>query len=368
MCTGTRSRYTLVSRDPYGTDSGSTSRCTPRRSPTAAFGAVFYRPNQAWRWRGAYRPYATLASYLAPLSPGLMRTVRADCPDAILVQSYSSGRFDVLLGLARALRVPLVALHAGGSPDGYLGLALRRLTLPRADLLVASSAGERDLLVREFGVPEDRVEVILTPIDTNAYRPVERADACHRAGLDQSRRYLLYVGRLSDHDKRVGALIGAFARVAQDHEDVDLLVVGEGLDGDRLREQAGREAPGRIRFLGWVTGSEQLASLYSASECLVLPSRREGFPTVIGEAAACGTPVIGSRVGGVPELVVDGVSGWLVEPGDDDELMQRLAFVLHHPGELARMRPQTRARAEERVAPGVVGARFRDCLYRVCGP
>ena len=273
----------------------------------------------------------------------------------------------MLLGFARALRVPLVAYHAGGDPDAYVGTALRRRTLPRADLLLASSAFERERLVTVFGVPPERVRVVLTPIDTGCFRPLDRLESCLRPGLDPFRRYVLFVGRLSDREKRVGALLRAFAKVMSRSPETDLLVVGDGPDGEGLRRCAAGLAPGRVRMLGWRSGSEALAPLYNAADCLVLPSRREGFPTVVGEAMACGTPVLASRVGGVPELVEEGVTGWLVEPEDDAALAERLAHVLDRPDELFAMRPAARAVAEARVAPAVVGAQLREAFGTVLG-
>ena len=80
---------------------------------------AFYLPKMAWRWRGAYRAYATVASYLAPLSFAFFRALTRDRPDVILAQSYASGRFDLLLLVSRLLRVPLIAYHAGGRPEQY---------------------------------------------------------------------------------------------------------------------------------------------------------------------------------------------------------------------------------------------------------
>jgi glycosyltransferase involved in cell wall biosynthesis len=326
---------------------------------------AYYRSSASWRWPRAYRPYAALASWTAPLSAPLVRAVRQDRPRVLFAQSWSSGKFDVLLGLARALRVPLVAYHAGGDPDAFVGAAVRRRTLPGADLLLASSSFERDRLTSAFGVAPGRVRVVLTPVDTSAFRPTDRGEACRLAGLDPSRRYLLFVGRLSDREKRVGALIDAFARELPRADDVDLLVAGDGKDAPALRRLAASAAPGRVRFLGWASGTDALRALYNAADCLVLPSPREGFPTVVGEAAACGTPVLASRVGGVPELVVDGVTGWLFEPEDDVALAARIALVLERPDEVRALRPAARAAAEARVAPEVVGPQLREAFGAV---
>ena len=186
--------------------------------------------------------------------------------------------------------------------------------------------------------------------------------ATRLAGLDPDRRYVLFVGRLDDSVKRVSALIRSFAGLAPVHPDVDLLVAGEGPDGQGLRRLAAELAPGRVRFLGWITGAEPLAALYNSAECLVLPSRSEGFPTVVGEAMACGTPVLASSVGGVGELVVDGLTGWLFPPGDDAALGARLSFALTYPDVTARMRPAARRIAEARVSPAAVAVELRRCF------
>jgi glycosyltransferase involved in cell wall biosynthesis len=107
-----------------------------------------------------------------------------------------------------------------------------------------------------------------------------------------------------------------------------------------------------------------LAPLYNAAECLVLPSLHEGFPTVVGEAMACGTPVLASRVGGVGEMVLEGETGWLLTPGDDAQLRAGLGHVMSHPGLAAAMRPGVCRLAESRVSRSAVSAALRSCFSR----
>ncbi|MEO5579102.1 MAG: glycosyltransferase family 4 protein [Gemmatimonadaceae bacterium] len=327
---------------------------------------VFYHAPGAWRWRnGAYRTFATVASYASPLALPLFRTLRNDRPHVLFAGSYSSGRFDVLVMFASALGVPLIAFHSGGEAQRYLGKRIRRWTIPRAAAFIVSSEAERLMLMTTYSIPAERLALILTPIDTVGFRPMKRAAACRLADLDPERRYLLFVGRLVDEVKRVSAIIRVFAPLAARHLDAELLIVGDGPDGERLRKLATELAPGRVRFLGWRSGVDTLAPLYNSAECLILPSRREGFPTVVGEAMACGTPVLASRVGGIPEMVVDGETGWLVVPGDDDALAERLSFLLGQREVVKAMRPRARSMAEARVAPDSVARALATCFASV---
>ena len=90
------------------------------------------------------------------------------------MQSYSSGRFDVLLLIARVLKARFVAYHAGGRPDDYLGGWLRGLTLRRADCIIVSSRSEAEMLESRYRVSPDRLRLILTPIDTDVFHPADR--------------------------------------------------------------------------------------------------------------------------------------------------------------------------------------------------
>jgi glycosyltransferase involved in cell wall biosynthesis len=324
---------------------------------------LFYLPKHAWRWRGAYRMFATVASYLAPLSFGFLLRFWRDRPDFLFVQDYASGKFDVLSLLASLLGAPLIAYHSGSQPDWYLGSAVRRFTLPRAHRIIASGQGELEMLARRFAVPRECLSVVLTPIDTTLYAPFPRDVACGGTGLDPGRRYVLFVGRLDDEMKRISAIIRAFAVLAEKHPQAILLIVGDGSDRGMLERAARESVPDRVRFLGWVKAAEAKARLYASSECLVLASRREGFPTVIGEAMACGTPVISSRVGAVEELVVEGRTGWLFAPGDDEGLVNALDRALSlTPREAGAMRARARSMACERVSPEVVTAELRKCF------
>jgi glycosyltransferase involved in cell wall biosynthesis len=150
---------------------------------------------------------------------------------------------------------------------------------------------------------------------------------------------ILYVGVLTPL-KGVHHLVNAFAVVAEDWPRAQLSIIGK--DENKryaadLSEQVNNLGlKDRVRFMGAMSQSE-LAYWMANSSVLVLPSTSEGLGRVIIEAMATGTPVIGSRVGGIPELVEDGVSGFLVPTGDEIALAERLRWILTNPDNAGAM-------------------------------
>lgn len=241
---------------------------------------LFYLPKPAWRWRFVYPWFATIASYLAPVSIRFLRELRRDRPDFLFLQDYSSGKYDVLAAWARVVGTPLVAYHSGSTIESYHGFLLRRWTLRWAHKIIASGANELEMLVDRFGVPRTCLTVIQTPIDTTLYHPINREIACRAAGLDPNRRYLLFVGRLDDGVKRVSSIIRAFGRVCHQDPTTELIIVGDGKDKEKLAILAANYAQGRVRFMGWIEfAKEESATL---RECRML-----GIGILAGRVSNC---------------------------------------------------------------------------------
>ena len=140
---------------------------------------------------------------------------------------------------------------------------------------------------------------------------------------------MLYVGQVSKH-KGVHILINAFQQLK--YKNILLHIVGKGADVDEFKNIA--ESDSRIIFHGFVP-DEVLMQLYQKSNLLVVPSIwYDNSPTVIYESFMNGTPVIGSRIGGIPELIETGKNGFLFEPGNVDELKAILENLIRTPAEL----------------------------------
>ena len=153
----------------------------------------------------------------------------------------------------------------------------------------------------------------------------------------------LFVGRLSQLKGGV-PLIQAMARAHVRFPDAELLVIGDGETRSLLEQMAAEAELGEaVKFLGFRTQDEVRAALATA-DFLVLPSFAEGVPVTLMEAMASGVPVIASRIAGIPELVEDGVSGFLIPPGDVRSLADRIGLLLEDADLRSRMGEAGRAK------------------------
>lgn len=205
---------------------------------------------------------------------------------------------------------------------------LVRWTLRNADRVRAVS---RDLAERaiSLGANRDKVRVIPNGVDARRFVPMPRTEAKERVGLDPNRRYLLYVGRLVPV-KGLELLLDAAAIVMSRQSDIDLVLVGDGEQKRALQERAQKLAiSSRTRFIG-VQPHDRIPVWMNAGEVLCLLSHKEGMPTVLLESLACGTPVVATAVGGIPEIVADGVVGRLVRSRDEEEAANALREVLQN--------------------------------------
>jgi D-inositol-3-phosphate glycosyltransferase len=203
------------------------------------------------------------------------------------------------------------------------------------DRIVAANVVEREHLVRHYGAEAGRIAVVPCGVDTALFRPGDAAEARRRLGLD-GRPLVLFVGRLAPI-KGLDTLCDALAALHGSGVPAELLVVGGDTDESplshevelRQRIQALGLAP-HVRFLG-PQPQEALREYYVAADVTVLPSYYESFGMVALEAMACGSVVVGSRVGGLTTTVRDGVTGYLVPEGDAAALAERLGDLIGDP-------------------------------------
>jgi glycosyltransferase involved in cell wall biosynthesis len=288
------------------------------------------------------------APYLpgASLLPGLP-ALNAPLYAAALLRHFGAveGRFDVVLGtflypdgvgaaaLARLLGLPLV-LKAHGTDVNVVGRwpsvrPMIRAALRHARASLAVSRPMIEALVR-LGAPCDRTSLLPNGVDRDLFRPRDRITARCTLDLPTQGRMVLFVGDL-EPQKGVGELHDAWTALRRKPgAPVHLVLVGDGSMTAKLAHASRTLAdPERGRLI--LAGRRPLTDVaehLGACDLLALPSWHEGTPNVVLEALASARPVVGSRVGGIPDAVPEGRAGLLVHPRDPRELEAALAAAL----------------------------------------
>jgi glycogen(starch) synthase len=258
---------------------------------------------------------------------GILTTLRAHRTDVLHVHCVSSNGYYALRA-ARRTGLPLVVtMHGELMMDAngvYQRSAFLRATwralLDHASLVTGCSQQVIDEAVQAYGPALlDKARVIPNGIDLDAVRAAEPEI--------RPRPYVAGIGRFV-RQKGFDLLIDGFARIAADHADLDLVLAGDGPERDSLvRQAASSPFAERIEFLGGVPSPRAFGLLRGAS-AFVLASRHDVAPLVILEAMAAGAPVLAARVGGVPEMVRDGVNGLVFEGGSAESLAAGLHRIL----------------------------------------
>jgi glycosyltransferase involved in cell wall biosynthesis len=233
---------------------------------------------------------------------------------------------------------------------------LQTLACRTAHRMVANSRAAANQLI-EQGIPERRIDIIPNGIDLSMF-PIRR---------DFSRARTITMVACLREGKRIDVLITAAARIIARYPDVQFQIVGDGPCREQLVEQAA--ATGVLPHMRFLGHRDDVPAILTASDVFVLPSESEASPNVVLEAMAAALPVVASRVGGIPELVDEGVTGHLVPPGDPDALASALLDLLDHPTKRATFGRTGRARIEQQYSFDRMVAQFENLyVFGSAGP
>lgn len=270
---------------------------------------------------------------------------------------------------ARRRGIPVVAVSRGWTAASWklrLYEALDRVALRWMDRVVCVSAGQA-ARVRAAGVPDERVAVIRNAVFPDRFA---RPDATYQ---DRLRAYFLRppstiiaaAGRLSP-EKGFQLLIPAARKLLQDDPSLGFILFGEGPLGKKLaREITSAGLEGQFILGGF---RADLDFFLPFCDLLVLPSYREGLPNVILEAFAAGVPVVATAVGGTPEIVEEGVNGYLVPAGDSSLLGRRIGDLLCSEAARKAMGARGRQTVERNFSFEAHSRRYQQLFQELIGP
>ncbi len=253
-----------------------------------------------------------------------LHTLRCDAPrpEAAIESGYHVDLIDAhyfypdgvaAVWLAREFGLPVTVTARGTDinliPEFSRPRKLIQQAAARADGLITVCQALKTRLV-ELGIPDERIVVLRNGVDLDLFRPFDRAAVRREFGM--TRRTLGSVGHLIERKGHHHAI-----RALASLPETDLVIAGAGPEREALEKLAAQTGViDRVRFLG-LMDQQRLSRLYSALDALVLASSREGWPNVLLEAMACGTPVVASRVWGIPEVVAAPEAGVLMPSVDE---------------------------------------------------
>lgn len=225
----------------------------------------------------------------------------------------------------------------------HLSTWVEKVALENADRIISVSQGSKKDVLDHFNVDPERVRVIHNGIDLDLYRPVH-GDSTRKA-FDIDGPYILFVGRTS-RQKGMTYLIDAMASV---DPGVRLVCCTSAPDTKEVEEEIAEKVAKEPRAL-WINSllrEEQYVELYANASVFACPSVYEPFGIINLEAMACETPVVASRVGGILETVVDGETGYLVEPANPRAIADAINTLLRNPEMAKKFGRNGRRRVED---------------------
>ena len=262
-----------------------------------------------------------IAFHVLPLSWAVSRIMAAHDTQILHLNNSPSMNLDGMLAAAW-MRIPCVCHLRSMQPLNVLEAVLASRIVRR---FIAVSHAVKDYQVGQ-GLPADRITVIYNPREPVPANPTVRAQLRASLGVEEGDTVFVFTGRVLGR-KGIGVLLEGTARLAALREDFCVWIVGSGGEMDMWRRQVEHLGIQRwVRFLGY---RPDVGSILAAADVAVVPSIcDDSFPSAVLEAMAVGRPVVASRIGGIPEAVVDGVTGLLVKPGIVADLTNKMACLM----------------------------------------
>ena len=227
--------------------------------------------------------------------------------------------------------------------------------------VIAICKNTEDRLIRDYGITEKKITVIPAGIDINCFIPSNDGKRWRKKLNIYDKKVVLCMGKLN-YLKGIHYLIEAFRKIADKNKDTMLVIAGSGSKAEEKRLHNLVSSFGiedRVIFTGWVNYSD-VPYLHAAPDIFVHPSLLEGTPLVILEAMATGKPVIATGIAGVPDMITDGIDGFLVEEKNVEQIAEKLSVLLDDEALCKKFGQNARKKVEEKFNWDMIAEQILD--------
>lgn len=280
----------------------------------------------------------------AEISIKLLKELKRQRITHVLITPYLLNKywlidiFDILVMFCKWLNIKIFPKYGGDSISNYhwIKRKIKIFFLKQTTCILCQSKAELDIMVKRFKFPHSKIIYFKNMLDLENFTPIPRDECINYLKLDPTKRYLLYVGRFT-YTKGIHHLINVFPKLLKSKPNLQLLIVGWGpykKELIKLIKYHGLE--NRIWLKDFVP-NEYLKYYYNVADVFVLPSYTEGVPNVLMEAIACNTVCIATNVGGIPDILGDGL-GIIIPPKDEKALYDAIVHVLDNGFEINQKR------------------------------
>ena len=275
----------------------------------------------------------------------LVTTMRRTRPDVVVARGYNAEALGRIAALLAGVRCSVVWVHniADPEPRGSVRDAVDRVLNRWTTAYFGVTEAQRDYLVGTLGYPQDKIRIVYNGVETSQFDPRTDRRVLAEFGIDDQVPVVGILAALRPEKDHI-TFLKAARHVADALPQVNFLVVGDGPTRPELEEL--REDLGLGEQVHFVGARHDINRILRAIDVFTLTSSDDCFPIAILEAMASGRPTVCTAVGGIPEMVIDGVTGFLVPPGNPRQLADTLVALIGDADTAQRMGIEARRRVE----------------------
>jgi glycosyltransferase involved in cell wall biosynthesis len=213
--------------------------------------------------------------------------------------------------------------------------------------------------LEEYGLNQDRISVVSNGVDENIFYPNKNV-------TNNDKKYIMYAGRI-DREKGLFDLVESADIICSKRADISFIIAGDGRDGNRLKKKIKKIGlQNRFIFLGQIE-KDQMIKLYQNATIFILPSYREGLPTVLLEAMSCGLPVLATDVRGNRDLITNGKNGLLIPPKDPKKIAETILTLLNDKKLMEQLGNNARKTIIKNYTWNAISNKFLKCYESISG-